>query len=74
MKVTRRKLARILAATSMATAAVPATIIPAEAQAQPSAASDEETQSAHNQLHNNAQQLAGVKFAMATEPAFHFKA
>jgi hypothetical protein len=73
MKVTRRKLARILAATSMATAAVPATIIP-EAQAQPSAASDEETQSAHNQLHNNAQQLAGVKFAMATEPAFHFKA
>jgi hypothetical protein len=72
MKVTRRKLARILAATSITTAAVPATIIPAEAQ--PSAASDEETQSARNQLHNNAQQLAGVKIAMATEPAFHFKA
>jgi hypothetical protein len=74
MKVTRRKVARLLAATSMATAVVPAAMIPAEAQAQPSAASDEETQSAHNQLHNNAQQLAGVKFSMTTEPAFHFKA
>jgi hypothetical protein len=68
MKVTRRKLARILAAA----AAVPGVAAP---QA-PSAVSsgDEDLNTAREQLRNNAQQLAKVNLPMATEPAFRFKA
>jgi hypothetical protein len=73
MNVTRRKMARMLAATT-ALPVVPilAVAIPAEAQAP--ADSDEETRSAHDLMRSNAQALAKVKLPMATEPAVHFKA
>jgi len=61
MNVTRRTLAKIVAA-----AAVP---IAATAQSD----ADEETRSAHDALRNNAQQIAKVELPMATEPPFHFK-
>jgi hypothetical protein len=62
MVITRRKLAGILAAS------VPVAV------AAPQAASDDDNKSAHDQMQNNAQQLAKVAVPMATEPAFHFKA
>ena len=62
MNVTRRTLAKIVAA-----AAVPIT-----ASAQSDA--DEETRSAHDALRNNATQIGKVEIPMATEPPFHFKA
>jgi len=68
MNVTRRNMARMLAATT----AIPALAIPAAAQAP--ADSDEETRSAHDLMRSNAQALAKVKLPMATEPAVHFKA
>jgi len=75
MKVTRRKLGRMLAAAPMVAAAISPVAIPAAAiSEQAPAASDEETQSARDQLRNNARQLATVKLPMATEPACHFKA
>jgi hypothetical protein len=63
MKVTRRNIARMLATTAIGTAS-----------ASPQTDSDEETKSAHDQMRNNAQQLAKVRVPMATEPAFQFKA
>jgi hypothetical protein len=68
MNVTRRDMARMLAATT----AIPSIVIPVEAQAP--ADSDEETRSAHDLMRSNAQALAKVKLPMATEPAAHFKA
>jgi hypothetical protein len=68
MNVTRRNMARMLAATT----AIPAVVISADAQAP--ADSDEETRSAHDLMRTNAQALAKVKLPMATEPAVHFKA
>jgi hypothetical protein len=63
MNVTRRTLAKIVAA-----AAVPA------AAAAPQSDADEETRSAHDALRNAAEQIAKVNVPMATEPPFHFKA
>jgi hypothetical protein len=63
MKITRRKLAAVLATS----AAAPA-IITAQAPAP-----DEETQSAHNLLRTNAEALKKIKVPMAIEPPFHFK-
>jgi hypothetical protein len=37
-------------------------------------ATDEDLQSARDQMRTNAQQIAKVKLPMPTEPAFHFKA
>lgn len=68
MKVTRRNMARMLAAAT----AIPAVVISADAQAPADA--DEETRSAHDLMRSNAQALAKVKVPMATEPAVHFKA
>jgi hypothetical protein len=68
MNITRRKVARMLVATT----AVAGVAIPAEGQAP--ADSDEETRSAHDLMRSNAQALAKVKLPMATEPAVHFKA
>jgi hypothetical protein len=62
MNVTRRTLAKIVAAAA----------VPVSAAAQSDA--DEETRSAHDALRNNAAQIAKVDVPMATEPAFHFKA
>lgn len=63
MNVTRRTLAKIVAA-----AAVPA------ASAAPQSEAGEETRSAHDALRNAAEQIAKVELPMATEPACHFKA
>jgi hypothetical protein len=68
MNVTRRNMARMLAATT----AIPVLAVSDEAQAP--ADSDEETRSAHDLMRSNAQALAKVKLPMATEPAVHFKA
>jgi hypothetical protein len=68
MNVTRRNMARMLAATT----AIPAVVTRADAQTP--AGSDEETRSAHDLMQTNAQALAKVKLPMATEPAAHFKA
>lgn len=62
MDVSRRTLGQLLIASA---AALPAAAAPQ---------ADEETQSAHDALRNNAQQLDKVKLPMATEPAFQFKA
>lgn len=64
MKITRRKLAMLAVAAPIA--------IPIEAQAP--AASDEETQSAHDLMRTNREAMAKVKVPIATEPPFHFKA
>jgi hypothetical protein len=66
MKVTRRALGRILAAT----AAVPLQAVP---QA-PSPDADEELKAARDRLRNQAVQLARVPLPKTTEPAFRFKA
>ena len=63
MDVSRRTLARAL----IASAALPAS-------AAPQTTPDEETQSAHQALRVNAEQLAKVSIPIATEPAVHFKA
>jgi hypothetical protein len=63
MKVTRRSLARILAA-----ATVPQTARPQE---QPV---NEDLKSARDEMRANTEQIAKVKLPIATEPAFHFKA
>jgi hypothetical protein len=68
MNVTRRNMARMLAATT----AMPALAISADAQAP--ADSDEETRSAHDLMRTNSQALGKVKLPTATEPAVHFKA
>jgi hypothetical protein len=63
MNVTRRSLAKLIAAA----AAVPAI-------AAPQSDANEETRSAHEALKNNAEQIAKVEVPMAIEPPFHFKA
>jgi hypothetical protein len=67
MNLTRRSLAKIVAA-----AAVPAALEPLGAA--PQADADEETRSAHDALRNSAEAIAKVEIPMATEPAVHFKA
>jgi hypothetical protein len=64
VKVTRRSIARMLAAA----AAVPQTATPQT----PSA--DADLDAARAQMKTSAQQIAKVKLPTATEPAFHFKA
>ncbi len=64
MKITRRKLAAVLASSAAA---------PVIVTAQAPASADEETQSAHDQLRTNAETLQKIKIPMATEPPFHFK-
>jgi hypothetical protein len=68
MNLTRRTLAKIMAA-----AAVPAASIEPMAAA-PQIDGDEETRSAHDALHNALDQIAKIDVPMATEPAFLFKA
>jgi hypothetical protein len=62
MNVTRRTLAKIIAAAAVPAAAAPQTD------------ADEETRSAHDALKNAAEQIAKIEVPMATEPAVHFKA
>jgi hypothetical protein len=64
VKVTRRSIARILAAA----ATVPQAATP---QTPPA---DADLDSARAQMKTSAQQIAKVKLPTATEPAFHFKA
>ena len=66
MKVTRRKLARVLAATATLTAH-------AQAQPQP-AGTAPQLDTARARLRGAAQGLARVPLPMAAEPAFQFKA
>jgi hypothetical protein len=65
MPVTRRSLARILAAAAVA---------PRDGAAQTPAASNPDLDSARELLRTNLQQIAKVKLPMAIEPACHFKA
>ncbi|HVP00693.1 MAG TPA: hypothetical protein VMT15_21630 [Bryobacteraceae bacterium] len=65
MALTRRSLAKALAA---------AAVVRPSAPAQSAAQTDADLQSARDQLRSNIQQIAKVKLPMATEPAFHFKA
>jgi hypothetical protein len=65
MDVTRRSLARVLAAAAVA---------PKPSQAQPPSSADADLQSARDRMRSNAQQIAKVKLPMAVEPAVHFKA
>jgi len=65
MRLTRRQLATVLA---------PAAAL-AKTAAQPSAPpADEELRAARNRVKTNGETLAGQPVAMATEPAFQFKA
>jgi hypothetical protein len=64
MKVTRRSIARMLAA---------AAAVPQSATSQ-TPSPDADLDSAREQLKTNAHQIAKVKLPMAIEPAFHFKA
>lgn len=65
MAVTRRSLARMMAAAAAAAqAGVSQTAPPANA----------DMQAARDQMRANAEQIAKVKLPMATEPAFQFKA
>jgi len=67
MKVTRRTLAKTIAAAAAAPVAL-------RAQTQPAAPETEETLSARVTLRANLDQLAKVKLPRSTEPAFRFKA
>jgi hypothetical protein len=60
MYVTRRTLARVLAATA---------VVQVEAPAQ----TDDPLKAAREEQNNNAQRLAKVSLPMNIEPAFHFK-
>lgn len=64
MQVTRRSIARMLAAV----AALP------EAATSQAAPADADLDSARAQLKASAEQIAKVKLPTGTEPAFHFKA
>jgi hypothetical protein len=66
MKVTRRKLAGMIAAG--------ATVASAPAQQPASSGNDDDLRSAREQMRGNALQIAKVTLPMATEPAFQFKA
>jgi hypothetical protein len=63
MKVTRRAIAQMLAAT----AAIPS-------PAAPQAESGDPARLAREQFEKNAQRMAEVRIPMSTEPPFHFKA
>jgi hypothetical protein len=66
MQVTRRSLARILAATAA---------VPLQAMAQtPSPDSDDELKMARDRMRNDAALLARFPLPKTTEPAFRFKA
>jgi hypothetical protein len=68
MKITRRKLAAVLAAP----AALAASVAPvAQAQAQPAG---DPLQAAKDRIRTNGEALAKEIVPMATEPAFQFKA
>ncbi|HEV8146341.1 MAG TPA: hypothetical protein VGP79_08175 [Bryobacteraceae bacterium] len=69
MKITRRKLATVLAAVPAAGA-----LAVTSAEAQERAEADEETTHARETLRNNLAQIAKVKVDRAVEPAFRFKA
>ena len=64
MKLTRRKLAAVLAAPAAAVAA----------QAQPQGAPVDEVEAARQRIRSNAEALAKVDVPTQVEPAFAFKA
>jgi hypothetical protein len=64
MNVTRRTLARVLAATA---------VLPWEAPAQPQSNPEETLKAAREEMRGYSQALAAVKVPMTTEPACHFK-
>jgi hypothetical protein len=64
MKLTRRKLAVVLASGSVAAAQTP----------QPPAATEDLNKAARDRMLANAAALAAPAIPMATEPAFQFKA
>jgi len=66
MKLTRRKLAAVVAGAA-------ATSVPAQAVPQ-TAASDDDLKTARDRMRANAAALANQNVPMATEPAFQFKA
>ena len=68
MKLTRRKLAGVLAAVPAAGA-----LAAKRAEAQERTEADEETTHARETLRNNLAQIAKVKVDRAVEPAFRFK-
>jgi hypothetical protein len=70
MKITRRTLARMLAATAAVSGAEAQT----PSQASPSNGIDEDATAARELLQSNARDIAKVTLPMATEPAFRFKA
>lgn len=63
MTVTRRSLARVLAAAAVS-----------QTGSAQTPSSDADLDSAREQMKTSARQIAKVKLPMATEPAFHFKA
>jgi len=63
MKVTRRALARLLAAGAVVSA-----------EAAPQQVSPDPVKRARDQFERNTQAMRNVKIPMATEPPFHFKA
>jgi hypothetical protein len=65
MDVTRRSLARVLAAAAVA---------PKISEAQQPPSTDADLQSARDRMRSNAELIAKVKLPMAVEPAVHFKA
>ena len=69
MKLTRRKLAGVLAGVPAAGA-----LAATRAEAQERTDADEETTHARETLRNNLAQIAKVKVDRAVEPAFRFKA
>jgi len=75
-KLTRRKLAGVLAAVPAAGALASQASAQTTAQpaAQANAEADEETTHARETLRNNLAQIAKVKVDRAVEPAFRFKA
>jgi hypothetical protein len=70
MAVTRRSLAKMIAAAAAAPGLGIAQGIAQTDQPAPNA----DLESARGQMRTNFQQIAKVKLPMATEPAFHFKA
>ena len=71
MKVTRRKLAHLLAATTAGAAVSSEFVL---SQAPPRPAGPEAELEAQRTVRAAGQRLASVPLPMATEPAFHFKA
>jgi hypothetical protein len=70
MNITRRTLARMLAATAAANGAEAQT----PSAASPSSGIDEDMIAVQEQLQSNERDIAKVMLPMATEPAFRFKA